>query len=355
MSSKRVPLNTRYKYSIPVHPVELPSLVPHNPISWARFLYTYLSSTNTVNTTIVQSIDGLFFVEDQDHIKSLWAEGFFGKGVFSRSEASWFDRTQKRLGIGEFKNLTVEEITALRRDERKKFKKERSKLESKQAELKKKGIVDPFIEDRLALKNLRDKDITINLERETYIRDEDDALICDGELVNIEKLQLQPQEVFFMKFALNSVNVLQNESELSTVALFNQLSSKKADDPFILNYIAYHHYRSLGWCVRSGIKFGSDYLLYKRGPPFHHAEFAILILPNYKDEDKNKEASKQFDWLSGVSRVVGGVRKRLILVFVDVPTQEEFDAKVDNLPELFRSYNINEVIYSRWVANKNRD
>jgi len=33
-----------------------------------------------------------------------------------------------------------------------------------------------------------------------------------------------------------------------------------------------HHYRSLGWVVKNGVKFSVDYLLYKRGPVFHHAE-----------------------------------------------------------------------------------
>ena len=48
------------------------------------------------------------------------------------------------------------------------------------------------------------------------------------------------------------------------------------DNPFLINYIVYHHYRSLGWVVRGGIKFCVDYLLYKRGPVFAHAEFVLV-------------------------------------------------------------------------------
>ena len=44
------------------------------------------------------------------------------------------------------------------------------------------------------------------------------------------------------------------------------------DNPFIINYAVYHHYRSLGWVVKGGTKFCVDYLLYKRGPVFQHAE-----------------------------------------------------------------------------------
>lgn len=44
------------------------------------------------------------------------------------------------------------------------------------------------------------------------------------------------------------------------------------DNPFLINYIVYHYYRSLGWVIKGGIKFCVDFLLYKRGPVFHHAE-----------------------------------------------------------------------------------
>lgn len=44
------------------------------------------------------------------------------------------------------------------------------------------------------------------------------------------------------------------------------------DSPFLVNYVVYHHFRSLGWVVKGGLKFCVDYLLYKRGPVFHHAE-----------------------------------------------------------------------------------
>lgn len=352
--SKRVPLSQLHKYSLPVHPIDLPDLIPHNPISWVLCLLAYWRSSTVVAKTTIHFKDGDFFVKNDEDIKTLWRDGFFGKGIFSRSEATWQDRTQKRLGLGEFKNLTVEEITALRREERKKFKKERSKLEAKQAELRKAGIVDPFIEERLGLKNLRDKDININVKREIDFREEDNDLLEDGQLKNLEQLQLMPVETLFLKFALNAADAICDGANLSAQQLFNKLSSHSADDQFILNYVSYHHYRSLGWCVRSGIKFGTDYLLYKRGPPFHHAEYATIILPNYKDEEKNERVAKDFIWLSSISRVIGGVRKNLVLVFVDIPSQEEFDAQSD-LESLFKLYKISEVLYRRWVPNKNRD
>lgn len=286
---------------------------------------------------------------------NLWEQGFFGKGTMSRSEPTWLDRTQKRLGIGEFKNLTIEEITYIRREERKKFKRERSKLEKRQQHLKKQGIVDPFLDEKLMLKELRDKDIDVNPERETYVRPEDDVLIQGGKLINIETLQLQPYETLFLQAALQCSEVLYNHHPLTSDSLLSLIwKDRSADHEFILNYVVYHHYRSLGWCVRSAVKFGTDFLLYNRGPPFHHAEFGLLVLPNYEDEGENEKVAKKFTWLSGVNRVIAGVRKKLVLVFVNVPKQRQVDEAKD-LKELLELYTINEVLYRRWVPNRNRD
>jgi tRNA-splicing endonuclease subunit Sen2 len=52
----------------------------------------------------------------------------------------------------------------------------------------------------------------------------------------------------------------------------NPVHALRPDNPFLVNYVFFHHYRCLGWVVKNGLKFCVDYLLYKRGPVFHHAE-----------------------------------------------------------------------------------
>lgn len=51
------------------------------------------------------------------------------------------------------------------------------------------------------------------------------------------------------------------------------------DNPFLVHYAVYHHYRALGWVVRGGLKFCVDWLLYKKGPVFSHAE-CVLTVPH---------------------------------------------------------------------------
>ena len=45
-----------------------------------------------------------------------------------------------------------------------------------------------------------------------------------------------------------------------------------AQEHFLSTYVAYHYYRSHAWCVKSGLKYGTEFVLYKKGPEYFHAE-----------------------------------------------------------------------------------
>lgn len=135
----------------------------------------------------------------------------------------------------------------------------------------------------------------------------------------------------------------------------------------MLSYVGYHHYRSLGWVVRSGIKFGVDYLLYNRGPAFSHAEFSVLVLPSYshsywQKSEEHKEyvaqkTKKTWWWLHGVNRVQAQVHKHLIICYVEVPSPwrgEEGSKDVNIAGELAR-YKVRDVTVKRWTPNRNKD
>ena len=125
----------------------------------------------------------------------------------------------------------------------------------------------------------------------------------------------------------------------------------RPDNPFLISYLIYHHYRSLGWVVRSGVKFCTDWVLYKgadgktgrgAGPPGGHAEFSVLVMKEYEDEEDRKsaiedatygglsteereelksfgnqrdalgqegDARRTWKWLSTINRVTSGVKK----------------------------------------------
>jgi tRNA-splicing endonuclease subunit Sen2 len=198
---------------------------------------------------------------------------------------------------------------------------------------------------------------------------------------NQEHLQLSQEEAFFLVYGLGVLQIYCDDSDTilpasSLLALFRRHSyfpprsistPAEPDDPFMLSYAAYHHYRSLGWVVRSGVKFSVDFLLYNRGPAFSHADFALIILPSYthaywsETDDRRKSVAektrKTWWWLHGMNRVQAQVVKTLVLCYVDVPPPLSDEEKGDqnDIAKLFARYRIRDVTVKRWTPNRTRD
>ena len=233
---------------------------------------------------------------------------------------------------------------------------------------------------------------------------------------NQEHLQLTLEEAFFLAWGLGVLKIVDPQTNQllplsSLLPLFRSYSyfpplsmmsshSLLPDDPFLLSYIPYHHYRSLGWVVRPGIKFGVDFLLYLRGPVFSHAEFAVKVLPSYgretrhrmadddegmgaregdedekgnvdeKDKEQNywfateeraertrKKENKTWDWLHCAQRVQSQVRKSLVICYVEVPPPlidkdgDEIEEK--DVKKLIQRYKVRDFIVKRWIPNRN--
>ncbi|EGR49399.1 uncharacterized protein TRIREDRAFT_60255 [Trichoderma reesei QM6a] len=194
-------------------------------------------------------------------------------------------------------------------------------------------------------------------------------------IINKEHLQLMPEEAFFLSFGLGVLEVTDPASgrvlsRQDLFRLFRQYSyfpprngpdepDLEPDDGFLLHYAVYHHFRSLGWVPRAGIKFGVDWLLYARGPVFDHAEFGLIVIPSYSDEWWKKQGKqgprKPWSWLHSVVRVLSHVTKSLVLVYVDVPPPHKFDeALKTGAAEAMKLYKVREVMVKRWSSNRNR-
>lgn len=372
---KRIPNSMRYRYPLPIHPLNLPELIPHNPVSWAYWLYKYWRGCNALEQKIHVDITMDKFphiiVRESNDMMYLWENGFFGTGQLSRSEPTWLERAQAKFGENndnednekgnnaKDSSISLERVTKIRRLQRLEFKKERERLEEQLFALRRKGDMSPEEEAKIIekqrenLRTFRETQLSLNEAKDIddfNPRSEDSELFDEnGKIKQFESLELMPVEAIFLSFALPVIDksakklideVLIRDSKLYTDEL-NKL---------LIQYVGYHHYRSHGWCVKSGIKFGTDYLLYKRGPPFHHAEFCIMIL--------DSDCSKPYTWYSTAARVCGGANKTLILCYVErIASKEQIIQwlQQDQLAQAFSSFKIGEVIYRRWVPGRNRD
>ncbi|KAL6897644.1 hypothetical protein GGI43DRAFT_409521 [Trichoderma evansii] len=194
-------------------------------------------------------------------------------------------------------------------------------------------------------------------------------------IINKEHLQLTPEEAFFLSFGLGVLEVTDPASgrvlsRQELFSLFRQYSyfpprngpdepDLEPDDGFLVHYAVYHHFRSLGWVPRGGIKFGVDWLLYTRGPVFDHAEFGLIVIPSYSDawwkQQGRQGPRKPWSWLHSVVRVLSHVTKSLVLIYVDVPPPHKFEeALKDGITEAMKLYRIREVMVKRWSSNRNR-
>ncbi|KAJ8099968.1 SEN2 subunit of the tRNA splicing endonuclease-like protein [Lipomyces tetrasporus] len=354
---KKRNLNAIYHSPLPVEVVALPPLVPHNPISVAYYVYQLvfvpflwgfkrrrrLTAYLELYTDSVSSYVSSIAVDSYEDMQELWKAGFFGKGTQSRSDPTWALRTAKRLqeASGETEIVAPEEVTARRRAARKRFKNARALAEQ--------GVLSNPADSEKVEANEEPR-------RQKPTRVEDLALRdSEGNVRQLEKLQLTFQEAFFLAYALDIIDIYDDRTgDLVTVPYLLGLLMPdwSPDNSFIVNYVVYHHYRSHGWCVRNGVKFGVDYLLYRRGPPFSHAEFGVIVIPLYSNESKNQLMRRDWYWSSGVNRVVGGVKKTMVLCYVKVPDCID---KWHTVEELLKMYEVREVVLRRWIPSRNRD
>lgn len=359
--SKRTANALRYKYPLPVHPLVLPELIVHNPISWAVWLYQYVRQCNALAERISVTItpEGNAFphieVRDPTDMMYLWDNGFFGTGQLSRSEPTWFERKQLELSkdiVGGGKQLSLEQITRSRRQQRQEFKQQREKVEAELLALRQQGVITPE-EEAKVLEREREK-LRAYRESHSSLKElpgddtslPDDIFDDEGNLRRLEALELLPVEALFLTYALPILDISPKELIDSIISS----DDPAALDRLLMHYAAYHHYRSQGWCVRSGIKFGCDYILYKRGPPFQHAEFCVQVL--------DSEDSKPYTWYASTARVCGGASKTLILCYVtrnSSPEQTRRWAADGKLADVLSSMSVGEVVYRRWVPGRNRD
>lgn len=346
----------------------LPVLIPHNPLSVLHVAYVYLSlwlgrsSSSHRAHGIFSPETNSVHVTDIASVRLLWEAGFFGKGSLSRSDPTWLDREKKRLGL--VAHDTSEEYTRKRREERRQMKLERARLQHEAIELERKrqAGLDPVSprSDEVQLA------ATVAEQLEEGTSQFENA--SNAQVHQQEHLQLTCEEALFLSYGLNVLDIYESPpSPKYSVGEFFQLCRRHSyfppisrpflspDDSFLLSYLVYHHFRSLGWVVRPGIKFAVNWLLYLRGPAFTHAEFAVIIIPSYRQWDEplaRQRERRDWWWLHCLQRVQAQVRKGFVLCYVNIPTTLPDGS---DLHAIFRRYSVHDLIIKRWIPNRARD
>nr|CAD7392357.1 unnamed protein product [Timema cristinae] len=168
-----------------------------------------------------------------------------------------------------------------------------------------------------------------------------------------EMLHLTLEEAFFLSYALGCLQVLDLFGNTLTVVDTWGLFSESQKD-FVQKYVAYHHFRSKGWVVKPGLKFGGDFLLYKQGPMFYHASYIVLV-EVIKVEDQTRDivlSRRALTWtrLIGYNRVAEASGKEVLVCQVVWPSVPTIDS-----PALLSHFSVAEVLLRRWISSQERE
>lgn len=165
-----------------------------------------------------------------------------------------------------------------------------------------------------------------------------------------ESLQLLFEEAYFLSYGLGCLIVKDGDEDLELLKLWQRLCG--LCDHFPARYATYHHFRSKGWVVRSGMKYAADYLLYKDGPPFYHASFSVVVRRVQADtlEEVPDHCLQTWQGLSSLIRVNGNASKTVLLCHVIMPKDADLTT-----PHCLQSFKIQELLVRRWVVSEERE
>ncbi|KAG7158467.1 tRNA-splicing endonuclease subunit SEN2-like [Homarus americanus] len=330
--------------------------------------------------------DGIITVYDPEHAASLWHNGYFGHGKidgpdddyrFQRKKrwklmkvdglkgGSWLKGLQKKSTFDvEMKNIPEEDMCTQTDEESADLKRKRDDLsgneqcysDNDETCIEEINVLDPEIAGS-------SKTVLVLNSDQQGTFDDSDPLAHEG------YLQLLPEEAMFLSYALGCLVVTHKKQtadkqyhkcsplkDIFEMTIDQMWSAFVMDDPkFPFKYTVYHHYRSKGWVVKSGLKFGADLILYPVGPPFYHAQFTIMIQCMWSDTLTSDQTSswREFSWtnISATERISNHVNKTPIICFVLRPrhlTQDKL-GRIECLKDLA----IQELMLTRWNPKDN--
>lgn len=165
----------------------------------------------------------------------------------------------------------------------------------------------------------------------------------------IEYIQLNLNEILFLLlFSVPSYNevILNNKTSniIIDLSIYEEETKENYDKELLLKKIAmksielllkfrvFCYFKLLGWTVKDGIKYGTDFVLYKNGPGKGHSKHTVMILYSGINNILNSEGFKPnptYTQILATNRVSINANKHLLLCSINI--------KDDNIIESIRS------------------
>uniref|UniRef100_A0A7M4FQJ9 tRNA-splicing endonuclease subunit Sen2 n=1 Tax=Crocodylus porosus TaxID=8502 RepID=A0A7M4FQJ9_CROPO len=183
---------------------------------------------------------------------------------------------------------------------------------------------------------------------------EEESSFCHDEAANEQSNSIKKEKLVCRRNPFRIFEYLQlslEEEPLTVLELWKVFG--EVQPSFRTTYMAYHYFRSKGWVPKVGLKYGTDFLLYRKGPPFYHASYSVMA--ELVNDDFEGSLRRPFSWksLSGLNRTTTNVSKELILCYLIKPS--DMTEKEMSSPECMKRIKVQELIVNRWVSSRERN
>lgn len=172
-----------------------------------------------------------------------------------------------------------------------------------------------------------------------------ESFASDFPRADLEHIQLTLVEAYYAAFVTKAL-LLQDEAGniLADAPTTWRLFCSRAGMRFPQTFVAYCRYRAAGWIPRSGLKYGTDWVLYPASAKRHtHSSFCVVL--RFRD---NEPRRLERTWVSLQNRIrlIKNVSKTLIIA--EVITTPNVDMTSD-IRDAFRAVSVSELTVDRWV------
>lgn len=171
-----------------------------------------------------------------------------------------------------------------------------------------------------------------------------------------EYLQLSMEEAFFLTYVLGCL-VLYDENQVALTVEQMWQSFCEMEPDFLARYVVYHNFRSKGWVPKSGLKYGTDFVIYKEGPAFYHSTYSVLVKRVSSDclTERHQGIGRTTTWtsLSAINRVTEQVAKNLMFCYVIEPN-DLTDVEILS-PASISRFRVQEVVVKRMMSKQEKD
>lgn len=115
---------------------------------------------------------------------------------------------------------------------------------------------------------------------------------------------------------------------------------------FPFQYASYHHFKSKGWIVRSGLLYGVDWVLYQLHPAHAHSDCGVIVVAQ-----NDHSGSTTLGWrdICIAQRLINQVSKDLVLLYLQAPPGLDLST-----PNCVAQIAAEERLVSRWVPEATR-